>query len=231
MIKANEGRILIEVDIEKKNFHTFSDGTKIRLERKYNNFNRAYTQPINANVIEGDNIPSGTEILIHHNALSDTNKVHNFVKLSGEQIATNMQHFSIPIEMAFGWKSGKDWKPCSTYAFGLRVFKPYSGIIEGIEPALLKNVLFCYTGELAGKVVQTLHNCDYQVIFQGVNGREQIIIRFRHYENEDSPREEVLLVRNDLTEQVNDGELIIGVSKTDAKPLNHKKETSWQISQ
>ena len=72
---------------------------------------------------------------------------------------------------------------------------------------------------MSGKVVQTLHSCDYQIIFQGENGREQSIIRFRHYEDEDSPREECLVIRDDLTELIQSGELYIGLNVSDARPL------------
>jgi len=231
MTKANEGRILIEVDEESKNSHTFENGMTIRLERRYNNFDRKYVQPINAKVIEGDNIANGTEILVHHNALSDTNKVHNYVKLSGDQIASSIQYYSIPIEMAFAWLQGENWKPCTGFAFGYRIFKPYKGILQGIVPAQLKNVLYCYTGELSGKVVQTVHSADYEIIFQGLSGREERLIRFRHFEDEDNPREEVQIVRDDLTEEVLSDELHIGISIADATTLTHKTETKWQISQ
>ena len=67
---AVEGRVVISVDLESKNSHTFSDGTKIRLEREYNNLNQRETKPVNAIVIDGEDIESGSQILIHPNVTS-----------------------------------------------------------------------------------------------------------------------------------------------------------------
>ena len=64
-MRAVEGRVIISVDHEKKNSHTFEDGTTIRLERDWNNLNRRETQPVNAIVIDGEGIKDGAEILIH----------------------------------------------------------------------------------------------------------------------------------------------------------------------
>ena len=64
-LKAVDGKVIISVDLEGKNSHTFSDGTKIRLERQYNNLNRRETHPVNAIVIDGEGVKSGSQILIH----------------------------------------------------------------------------------------------------------------------------------------------------------------------
>lgn len=231
MIKANEGRILISVDMDGKDSHRFDSGLEIKLVRRVNQFNRRISEPVNGIVVEGDAIPAGTQILVHHNALSDTNAVNNYVPLSGSQIASNIKYFAIPIEMAFAWLDGTEWKPCTGFAFGLRVFRPYIGILQGIAPTQIKDVLYVTTGELKGRVVQTLKASDYQIIFQDTNGQEGNIIRFRHYEGKDHDLEQVLVCRDDLTDAVNSNELYIGITISDAKPLNHKTETSWQISQ
>jgi len=59
-----EGRIVVKVDIDSKNSHTFESGLTIRRERKFNDFNRRITQPTNCWVISGDGIPKGAELLL-----------------------------------------------------------------------------------------------------------------------------------------------------------------------
>lgn len=228
MLKSSQGRIVISIDTESKNSHTFSNGTKIRLERNWNNFNLRYVNPCNAIVLASDNMPIGSEILVQYNAIQETFRVYNYKPLSGTEIATNIQYYSIPSEMAYAYLDGKEWKPIKPYAFGLRVFRPYNGILEGIEPTLSKDTLYIYTGELAGNVVKTVKAADYCIVYQGINGREGNIIVFKHYENEDNDLEEVLCIMDEQTAQVRKGQLLVGIEKSDAKPI---KELCLKTSQ
>jgi hypothetical protein len=72
---APKDKIIVEVDLESKNSHTFQDGTKIRLERGYDNFNGRYTNPVNGVLIDGMGLKPGTPVIMHHNTIHDTNKV------------------------------------------------------------------------------------------------------------------------------------------------------------
>jgi hypothetical protein len=99
------------------------------------------------------------------------------------------------------------------------VYKPYNGSLVGIEPTIIKDVLYITTGELKGSVVHTLKASDYTIIFQDINGREGRLCRCRHFEDEEHEREEVVAISHYLTEQVDKGELIVGISTSDAKPL------------
>lgn len=227
-LKHVEGRVIVSVDLEGKNSHTFSDGTKIRLERDYNNLNRRETQPTNAIVISGANIPKGSEILIHHNAHSDTNQIHNYVPLSGKETASDIKYYSIPEEQCFLWKDANNtWQPIPPYETALRVFVPYTGVLEGIEPKPLKNVLYVTSGDLKGKVVATLEACDYQIVFQDSNGQEGNIIRFRPNGDEKNNREpEAVAIMNELTDKVNDGEYLVGLTTKDAISINEKSLTA-----
>jgi hypothetical protein len=72
-------------------------------------------------------------------------------------------------------------------------------------------------------VVHTLKACDYEIIFQGKDGREERLIRFRHFPGEDNDREEVIAVSEYLTDQVNCGKLLIGLSPTTAKEITLTK--------
>lgn len=218
-LKSPDGRIVLMVDLEAKNFHTFADGTKIRLERKYDNFNLRYVNPCNGFVVAAEHLPIGAQVLFQYNAIQETFRVYNYTPLSGDDIASDIRYYSIPSEMAYAYLNGDVWKPIKPYAFGLRVFSQYTGVLLGIEPTLIKDTLYVQTGEFAGRVVRTLKACDYQIVFQDTNGREGNIVVFKHYENEDSDSEEIILVHDDLTERVKNGELLIGLTKFDAKSL------------
>lgn len=217
-LKHIEGRIIVAVDHESKNSHRFSDGTVIRLERDWNNLNRRETQPTNATVISGANIPKGSEILIHHNAPSDTNRIHNYSKLSGKETGSDIKHYSIPEDQCFAWYDGKDWQPIPPFSFALRIFKPYYGVIEGVEPTLLKDTLFVTTGELKNKVVKTIEASDYQIIAQGKNGKEICLIRFRPFGDKKNGREEeaIAILWNETKQVLND-KYLIGYSTTDSQ--------------
>lgn len=218
-----QDRVICSVAMDAKNWHTMPDGTKIRLERRFDNFDQKYTQPINATVISAENIPVGAEIIIHHNSCHDTNLLFNYQPLSGEAIASDIRYFSVPYSECFAWydETTESWQPMPGYDFALRVFKPYKGVLEGIEPTLLKNVLYVTTGEYKGNVCFTLKACDYELIFQDKDERESRLIRFRSSEDEKNQRElEIVAIANDLTDQANNEKLYVGLTKSDCKPLN-----------
>jgi hypothetical protein len=211
---APEGRIIISVDHESKNSHTFKSGLKIRLERDWNNLNRRETQPVNAIVVSGEDIKPGSEILIHPNVTHDTNKIFNYTKLSGAVEGSDIKYYSVPSDKCYAWydEDEKVWKPLKNFEFALRVYKPYDGPILGIEPELVPDVLYVTTGEFKGQVVHTLKACDYEIIFQGRDGREERLIRFRHFPDEYNDREEVIAVSQYLTTLVDKGEILVGLS-------------------
>jgi hypothetical protein len=53
----------------------------------------------------------------------------------------------------------------------------------------------------------------------GAKGVEERVIRCRHFEDEWNEREEIVGVDEYLTEQVNKGELLIGISEDKSKTL------------
>lgn len=218
-MKAVEGKVVISVDHESKNSYTFENGLKIRLERNWNNLNKRETHPVNAIVIDGDGLKAGSEILIHPNMTHDTYKIHNHTALSGAVEGSDIKYYSIPAEQCYAWYDEGEWKPLKNFDFALRVFKPYEGAIEGIDPSLMTDILYVTTGEFKGKIVHTLKSCDYEIIFQGKQGREESLIRFRHFPDEDNEREEVIAVREDLTELLNKGKLYVGLTPTSSKPI------------
>lgn len=216
-----EGRMVVAIDMEKKNQHAFEDGTVIRIERKYNNFNRRHTEPVNAIVVSAEHIPEGSEVLIHHNANHETNRILNYQSLSGAVEADSVKYFSISENEVFVWHDGKDWHPLPKYDFALRVFRPYLGSIQGIEPEQIKNTLYLTTGEYKGKICHTLKYVDYELIFQDRNNRENRVIRVRTNGDEKSKmEEEIVCVNHNLTRELNEGKLFVGLSTSDAKPIN-----------
>ena len=223
MLKHVEGRIIVKVDIEQKNNWTFSDGTTIRLERNFDNLDKKYTSQVLGEVIDADSIPAGALLLFHHNSVHETYEIHNHSQLSGSDIATGIKIYSIVERDCFFWKMPNEntWHPTKGYATALRVFKPYKGVLENIAPKQIKDHLYVTSGELEGKIVTTLKSCDYMITFRDVTtGQDKQIIRFRPFGIEsDSREEEAICIRTDLTEQLYEGKLLIGLTPNDAKQL------------
>lgn len=216
-LKWVEGRVIVKADLEYKNQVTFVNGTTIRLERKFNEFNRRITQPVNAIVVSAENIPTDAEILISHNALHDTNKIFSYKNLTD---TGDVKYYSLPETDCFAWRVGEgEFQPTKNFEFGLRVYEPYKGIMEGIDATLVKDVLYITTGELKGQVVHTLKASDYTIIYQGNDGREKHLIRCRHFGKELNEAEELVAISYSLTEKVKKSEFHIGLSEKDCKPL------------
>jgi hypothetical protein len=221
MLKAVSGRVLIKVDVEQKNHHTFSNGTTIKLERNYDNFDKKQTNQVLGEVLDAEHIPTGAMVLFHHNAIHEVNEVFNHSKLSGEEIASGFKILSIAESEVFLWKliGVDEWLPAKNFCIAERVWEPYKGVIAGIPPTKIKNVLFIKTGELEGRVVRTLHACDFPIMFVNEKGKEQTIIRCRHFEDEDNEREEIVAIDHTLTERLYNQELLIGIDALSAKPF------------
>lgn len=215
-LKHTFGRVIVKVNLESKNYHTFQGGAgTIRRERNFNEFNRRITQPSNAIVISGENIEKGSEILISHNAVHDTNKIFSYKSKSKD-----VQYFSIPEYDCFAWRDNQGvMQPMENFEFGLRVYKQYTGHLTGLPNELIKDVLYITTGTLKGNVVHTLKASDYTIIYQNTDGREANLIRIRHSENENFDREEITCINHDLTEDVSRGKLLIGLTEKDCKKI------------
>lgn len=215
-LKHVQDRIIIKIDLDGKDIHTFDSGVQIYRGRRFNELNRRITEPVNAFVVDAEYISKDSEILIHPNSICDANKIFDYGDAAIEE-NNAVRYYSIEEISAFLFREGDRWKPLKNFAIGLRVYKQYKGLIQGIAPEQIKDVLYIQSGEYTNKVVQTLRSCDYELIFQGVNGREDRIIRCRHYEGYDHDREEIIVERNDLTEQVNQKKLLIGIDPNNAK--------------
>ncbi len=225
MIKHVEGRIIVKVDIEQKNFYTLSGSNiTIRLERDYDNLDRKYTQQVLGVVMDAENIPTDALILFHHNSLHETYEVLNHSNLSGKEIASHIKIYSIMERDVFFWKmiDENEWQPTKTYATALRVFKPYTGRISFISPVLIKDTLYITSGEYKGLCCRTIDHADYQITFRCPHtGQDKNIIRLRPNGCEEDQREpEIVAIDHDLTEKINNGGIFIGLTPSDCKHLN-----------
>lgn len=218
------GRIIVKADMNFKNSHRFKDGTTIRLERAYNNFNRRETQPINCIVVSGEDVPSGSDLLVDHNAFHETNRINDYKNKFEHEGSDDVRYFSIPLSECFAYRADGDvWKPMPNFDFALRVFKPYSGTLQNIEPEIVTDVLYVTSGVLKGNVVKTLKACDYCIVFQGDDGTESQIIVFRPFGNEKLVLEpEAIAILHDLTDEVEKGKLLLGLTKTKCYPINER---------
>jgi len=211
------------VDMEQKNFFSFSNGTTIRLERDYDNFDRRYTQQVMGVVVSAENIPSDAFVLFHHNSLHETYQIHNHSQLSGEEIASGVKLFSIMERDIFFWKlpQENEWHPAKSFATALRIFTTYEGLIEGVKPELIKDVLWVTSGNYKNLAVRTVKASDYETVFRDpTTGRDKRMIRFRPDGCEEEGREpEVICVMGEITKKILNNELLIGLSQSDCKPL------------
>lgn len=215
------GRVLVRADKEQKNGFTMSNGVEIKVIRNVNNFDNAYTQQTIAEVVSSEDIPTGALVLFHFNALHEVNEVVGHKALSGEDIASGIKIYAVPIAECYLWKKVGDagWNPLPGFILVERVFKPYGGLIQGVDPTEMKDTFFVKTGELSGHVVNTLKACDFRIHFRNEFGKDEQFLRVRHYP-EYNKREEVICVRNDLTKKVHSGELLVGVNLSTAKKIN-----------
>lgn len=221
-LKHVKDRVIVSVDLDAKDSHTFEDGTKIYRGRRFNNLNLRETNPVNAIVISAENIPKGAEILVHPNEFHDSNKIFNHESLSGKEAASRVKYYSAHEYQCFIWREegGTKWRPLKNFATGLRLFQPYKGNIAGIKPLQIQNLLYITSGEYEGMVCHTVRSADYEIIFQGMKGTEERIIRCRHYEGIVHDREEIICIDLELTRQVNEDKILIGLSISDCQTLN-----------
>lgn len=215
-LKYIDGRIIVKVNREGKNYHTFESGQTIRRERVFNNLNFRETTPVNAIVISAENIPTDVEILVDYHSVHDSNKILNYKNKS-----PYINYYSIKKEDCYLWRDeNNEWQPIPPYDLALRVFKKYDGILSWMKPEKIENVLYVTTGEFKNKIVHTLLGCDYQCVFQDANGREGNRIRFLPYGEPRLNKEpEAIAIRNDLMEELEDGKLLIGYTIQDCKTL------------
>jgi hypothetical protein len=216
-----QGRIVCKLDSDYKNFYKFQSGLVIRRERKYNEFNRRITQPVNCVVISGDGIPKNAEILVEHNALHETNRINDYKNSFELEDSDRIRYYSISTAECFAWRiDDGPWTPIESFEFALRLFVPYKGPLVGVEPKQVKDTLYVTSGEFKGKVVRTLKGCDYEIIYSEKLGVEGNLICFRPNGDGKNLEPEAIAILGAETKQVMKGELLIGYEIKNAKLLN-----------
>lgn len=214
-LKYVPNRVIVKIDMEGKNYHSFDGGMTIRRERQFNNLNFRETSPVNGIVISSEHIPEGVEILVDYHAVHDSNRIFNYKSKSSQ-----IHYYSIKQEDCFLWDDAGEWKPLPPYDLALRVFKKYDSVISWMKPEVMDKILFVTTGEYKDQIVMTLTACDYECVFQDTNGREGKRIRFLPFGNETVNKEpEAIAIRNDLMRELENGQLLLGYSLSDCKTL------------
>lgn len=214
-LKHTFGRVVVKMDIQKKNRHTFSNGATIRRERGFNNFNFREVNPCNAIVVSAENMPIGAEVILDYTSFHDSNKIFDY-----DSGSIDVEFYSVKEYECYAWKIGEsEWQPTKDCEFGLRVYRPHEGRLEHVTPERIKETLYVTTGSLKGFVVMTVRGADYQMVFTDDNGKEGNIIRFRHSDEPDYDKEEVICIHNEYTDLVNEGKLLIGLEPTKATKL------------
>ncbi|MEO9210788.1 MAG: hypothetical protein ABI208_06805 [Ginsengibacter sp.] len=209
---APERNIVVKIDLENKEKYKFASGIEIILVKGFN-FNRREDSPSIGTIIDGDNLPHGALCLVHHNSTHDTFKIPNVIDEKGHLLE---DLYSISTDMVFCFKEeGKNWQPTKEFLITLRLYREYTGVLLGIEPKQIPQMLYVVCGkvgdkDLSGKVVITSKFSDYEVIFNE-NGRETSLVRTRV--------REVMGINTELTKEVKDGKILIGNNLETAKHL------------
>lgn len=219
-MRALRGNLIFKIDTKQKEKYALTKDVTIHIERGYN-FNLREDRAAFGYVIDGEGLPSGAMLLCNYLALEPTYEITNETILTDAEKSEGFKVFSIPLDMAFCYNNGDGWKPCKSYLITKRIFKPYTGNLQGIEPELVKNRMYVEKGivewegeseDLSGKVVVSLENCDYEIIFHTPDHREHRLIR--------SMDREIIAIDEGITDKLIKNKYLVGHSKQDCKYLN-----------
>lgn len=220
-LKHVEGRIVVKVDMKAKNHHKFANGLVIKRERQFNEFNRRITEPTNCIVISAQNIEKNAEILVEHNALHETNRINSYKNKFENADSDRVRYYSISTFEALAWRiEGGKWNPVEGFEFGLRIFKPYEGLMSGIPPIQIKDTLWVTSGKYKDNAIRTLVGCDYELIFNESFGIEGSLIAFRpEGDTKRNLEAEAVAIMHEITDNIKSGKYLVGYTVIDAKPL------------
>jgi hypothetical protein len=259
MLKHADKRIVVKVDTDSKNNYMFDNGIILRLFPKTSQFDGRFFQPTNGIVISADDIPENAEVLLEHNATHETNCI---VEMKDEN--PNIKYYSVPEMQCYVWRKMEyidyvrhgykcgggmmgAWQPTRYYEIGERVYKPYKGVMQNVKPELIKNTLLIKTGKYKNKIVHTLKDSGYIIIYQDTNGKPNQILTvfnikddnelsfhipssYNNIEPEELNRirnyakQEIIAIDHTLTEQYLNGELYTGLDDEHCKPIEKELE-------
>jgi len=106
-MKALKGNVIIKINTKQKWKYALTEDIELYIEKGFD-FNKRQDMPSRAEVIDGEGLPAGAEILIHHNATGDSYEVpyiHEF--LTEEEIEEDYKIYSIPMDMCFAYFHGQ----------------------------------------------------------------------------------------------------------------------------
>jgi hypothetical protein len=225
-INAPKDRVILLCDLNKKNWHSLGEGLNFKLNRDIEQLNYRIKNNVNGIVVsDNGKIPKGAEVIFNYLCLHDVNRIFG---LDEDIEFDDVHYYSIMESDCYIWRENKDqeWQSCLGYCLAEKVFTPYKGSFIGVEPTELKDYAYITSGDLKGKVVKVLKGSLYEMVFQQENNREGNIIRIRHWDNEFNEREEIVAISHELTDQVNKGELLVGLTPSKAKTYN-KNTQKW----
>lgn len=224
-------KILIKLDTTQKEKLEWVGGGVLKIERNFN-FNLREDRSSLAIVISGDGLPTGANILVHHLSGEPMYLIDDPELLTKEETKEGYKVFSIPKDNAYFYQDPetKEWECCRYFLQSKRIYEPYNGVLTGIEHQLIKNRLYIVKGkveedgmvdDVSGKCCIVTPYSDYEIIYHDAEHKQGSLIRTRS--------REITAVDEGLTKRVLNGELLIGHSPKDAKPLNYKENEKGVI--
>ncbi len=219
-MKALYGSILVKLDTKQKEKYNLTKDVKIEIERGYN-FNLREDRASMGYIVEGGGLKEGDYCLLNYLALEQGYIIQDENILTKEEKKEGFKVLSVPKDMVFATSpDGKDWTPCKNFFLTLRIFKPYGGMILGVEPELVKEKLYVVKGfdeydgkktDLSGKVMCVTANSAYVIEWHNTENREEKLIR--------TMGRELLAIDHSMTDEVKKGNYLIGIETTDCKKL------------
>ena len=213
-----KGNVLIKMNVKQKETYALTKDANIHIERNYN-FNLREDRASFGYVIFGYHVPAGAMGLFHHLAIEDSYLIPcPEMFLTSEEIKEGFKVFRISEDMMFCYNTGDGWIPCKNFLITERIFKPYDGKMAGVPNEQVKNRMYVVKGndewdgevsDLSGKVVVSLVNCDYQIIFHMEDHKEYNLIRTRH--------REIIGIDEGMTKDVQNGKYLIGLTENNCK--------------
>lgn len=228
MAKALRGQVLFKVDTRQKETLSLTDDITISISKGYD-FNLRVERSSRGICIDGEGIPEGADICFHHNATDATFQVPPQHFLTQEEVLAGWGVYNADCDSVFIYRVNGVWHPYKNFLITSRIFKKYVGAMVGVPTEQIKNRLYVVSGtdrieqnisakeykepinDLSGKVIVVTENSDYQIIFHDTDNKEYSVIRTR--------AREVLAIDNELTERVNNGEYLVGITEKDAQPI------------
>lgn len=219
-MRALRNKVLIRIDMTQKEKYSLGNGKTLHWQRGFN-FNLREDRATYGYVVDGNGMKEGTPVLVNYLSTEPSYAADNETILTEEEKKEGFRIRNIEADMIFCYFDGEKWQPCKGFLITKRIFKPYNGLLVGIEHERIKGRLYVvkgfdeYDGEvtdLSGKVCCVTPHSDVELIWHDESSRERRLIR--------TMNREIEAIDNDMTEQVKNGELLVGVAHNYCSTLN-----------